>query len=134
MLTIEVRADANNRTFIHEALHAYSVPYITKREYDEVRRLEEVSVEFLAREICKANNIPYSYVTNKAVDALMQINIIMDIEKDDVSFAKLMYNISPNSRYVWLSGKVERYINKHPEKKEELIALLNKVRYSNESK
>ena len=64
----------------------------------------------------------------------MKINQIIGIEENDFLFAKLMYNISPDNRFLWLSGKIERYGKKHPMEQKELDILLNKVRNSNESK
>lgn len=125
---IEVKPNANNRTFIHEGLHSYSAPYISKNRYVKVHQMEEAAVEFLAREICNEHSIPYSYTDNVAVDALVQINKIMKIEDSNASFAKLVYNIDPDYRVTWLSGKVERYVKKHPEKKTELRELLEHLR------
>lgn len=52
----------------------------------------------------------------------------MNVEEDNLSFAKLVYNISPENRFLWLSGKIERYIKKYTNTENELRTLLEHLR------
>lgn len=126
--SIEFKPGAGNRTVFHEILHSCSVPHILHERRAEVRKMEEASVEYLAREICRSKSIPFSYVANDRVDALMRINAILDIEDTDYSFARLVYSIDPNSRLRWLEGKIRRYLARNEGMKPELESLLKVLR------
>jgi|GEM_PF-2535691 len=127
--TIEFKSDnPDNRTVIHEVLHSRSAPYIPFDKKRESRMMEETSVEYLAREICKKEDIPFSYVEISRVNALMKINQIMDIDSNDYNFAKLVYNISPGSRLSWLEGKADRFAEKNPGMRNVLKSYLNELR------
>lgn len=127
--TIEFKSDnPDNRTVIHEVLHSRSAPYIPFDKKRESRMMEETSVKYLAREICKKEDIPFSYVEISRVNALMKINQIMDIDSNDYNFAKLVYNISPGSRLSWLEGKADRFAEKNPGMRNVLKSYLKELR------
>lgn len=126
--SMEFKENADNRTYLHEALHSASAPYISAEKRKENLVMEEASVELLAREILSEKNIPYSYIDRENVNALVRINSIMNIEDAGLKYAKLVYNIHPDKRFMWLSGKIKRFISKHQENKEELYKLLDMLR------
>lgn len=51
----------------------------------------EASVEFLAREICKAERIPFFPNGNKNVNVLYEINQIARICESDLDFARAVF-------------------------------------------
>lgn len=126
--SMEFKKDADNRTYLHEALHSASAPYISAAKRSEVRTIEEASVELLARELLKEKNIPYSYMDKRNVNALVRINDIMDIENTGLKYAALVYNIHPDERLAWISGKVNRFLEKHKEYEQEMHKLLDELR------
>lgn len=119
--TILVNSKTQPKTYIHEMLHSRSGSYLNPISYLPYRKTEEATTEFLAREICKKEGISYQYKVRLDIDALIRINEIIKIEKNNFDFAQILYNKDIKIRYIWLENKVKRYLlNNGMENKKEL--------------
>lgn len=120
-----------DRTIIHEHLHARSGSYLSPITCIPYVKMEEASVEFLAREICIAEKIPFKPNRNRNVDALYEINRLANICENDLDFAQALFAKNLKNRYKWLSTKVEDFItiNKRDANKlRELLAELKGIK------
>lgn len=91
------------------------------------KKMEEASTELLARQICIKENISFTYKNQVAVNALQEINRIVQIEKTDLLFAQRLYNKDIKSRFTWLKNKCDRFIKEHPNSKKEIFAFLDEL-------
>lgn len=78
---ILVSSKTQPKTYIHEMLHSRSGNYLNPISYIPYRKIEEISTEFLAREICKKEGISYLYKERFDIEALIKINRIIKIKK-----------------------------------------------------
>lgn len=108
---ILLKTNCQDKTMIHEHLHACSGSYLNPITYIPYGRMEEASVELLAREICKQEGIPFKPNKNRRVDYLYEINRITEICETDIDFATALFAKSLQRRYNWLESKVEKYLN-----------------------
>lgn len=127
---IMLSSKCQDRTIIHEDLHARSGSYLNPLTYIPYGKMEEASVEMLAREICSAENIPFAPNKNKNVDVLYKINAIANICENDLDFAVALFAKDIRRRHEWLSTKVEAYIKQNPKSEDELRRLLSDLKGS----
>ena len=119
-----------DRTVIHEHLHARSGSYLNPFSIIRYKNMEEASVELLAREICKAEGIGFTPNRNHKVDYLYEMNHKLNICDSDLDFATALFAKSIKRRYNWLSEKVERNIstkNLSEKEKEKLKKMLKSL-------
>ena len=119
-----------DRTVIHEHLHARSGSYLNPFSIIRYKNMEEASVELLAREICKAEGIGFTPNRNHKVDYLYEMNHKLNICDSDLDFATALFAKSIKRRYNWLSEKVERNIstkNLSEKEKEKLQKMLKSL-------
>lgn len=105
---ILLASKCQDRTIIHEDLHARSGSYLNPLMYIPYGKIEEASVELLAREICKAEGIPFTPNKNGNVETLYRINKIAKICDTDLDFATALFSKDLRRRYEWLAEKVEK--------------------------
>lgn len=108
---ILLKTNCQEKTIIHEQLHACSGSYLNPIAYIPYGRMEEASVELLAREICKQEGIPFTPNKNRRVEYLYEINKTAEICEMDIDFATALFAKSLQRRYNWLESKVEKYLN-----------------------
>lgn len=108
---ILLKTNCQEKTIIHEQLHACSGSYLNPITYIPYGRMEEASVELLAREICKQEGIPFTPNKNRRVEYLYEINQTAEICETDIDFATALFAKSLQRRYNWLESKVEKYLN-----------------------
>ena len=106
---VELREDAGIKTVIHEHLHARSISYYDRSTYILYQRLEEGTVELLAQEICKKNDVSFRGAYPETVKRL---RMIISITKtgDSFDFAKQLFDIPLPMRYNWLKEKADDVI------------------------
>lgn len=90
--------------------------------------MEEGSVELLAREICRAEGIPFMDTFNVRVDALREINSIVQIRENDLDFAVSLFGKDIRRRYRWLKEQVKKHVVVNSDDEEILEKLLMEVR------
>lgn len=127
---ILLSSKCHDRTIIHEDLHARSGSYLNPLTYISYGKMEEASVELLAREICKAEGIPFVPNKNKNVDKLYEINQIVNICDNSLDFAEALFAKDLRRRYEWLSKKVQNHINENSDDVEKLQSLLSSLKGS----
>lgn len=125
---ILLKSTASDKTVIHEHLHARSGSYMNRFTIIPHSKIEEASVELLAREICKAEKIAFVEVPKAYVSALREINQITHIRESNLDFAVSLFGKDVKRRYKWLSNRVEKHIVDHPDDAEKLGLLLKQVR------
>lgn len=125
---IMLSSKCQDRTIIHEDLHARSGSYLNPLAYIPYGKMEEASVEMLAREICSAEKIPFTPNKNKNVEALYKINAITSICDDDLDFAIALFAKDIRRRHEWLSAKVEAFIKDNPKSADKLRQLLSDLK------
>ncbi len=125
---ILLKSTASDKTIIHEHLHARSGSYLTMLAIVPYSRMEESSVELLAREICKAEGINYIKKPNDNILALRKMNQIIQLRENDLDFAVSLFGKNITRRYQWLKDRVDKYLLEHPEDTELLYYLLGKVK------
>lgn len=108
---ILLKINCQEKTIIHEQLHACSGSYLNPITYIPYGRMEEASVELLAREICKQEGIPFTPNKNRRVEYLYEINKTAEICETDIDFATALFAKSLQRRYNWLESKVEKYLS-----------------------
>ena len=107
---ILLKTGCQEKTIIHELLHACSGSYLNPLSYIRYGRMEEASVELLAREICENENIVFRPNANPRVEYLYEINEITKICDENLDFATALFAKSLKNRYNWLEGRVKKYI------------------------
>lgn len=119
-----------DRTIIHEHLHARSGSYLNPITYIPYAKMEEASVELLAREICIAEKIPFTPNGNGNVDVLYEINHLVGVCDNDLDFAQALFAKNLKNRYKWLVGKTEEFIANNVEHADKLRRLLKELKGS----
>ncbi len=125
---ILLKSTVSDKTIIHEHLHARSGSYLNMLAIVPYSRMEEASVELLAREICKAERIAYIEKPNENILALREINRVVQLRENDLDFAVSLFGKKITRRYQWLKDRVDKYLLEHPEDTESLYYLLRKVK------
>lgn len=121
---ILLKTNCQEKTIIHEQLHACSGSYLNPIAYIPYGRMEEASVELLAREICKQEGIPFIPNKNRRVNYLYEINKTAGICETDIDFATALFAKSLQRRYNWLESKVEKYLSSGTVNEKERTRLL----------
>lgn len=106
--SVTFSADVSPHTAIHEMLHARSVSYFSEKDYDIWNRIEEATVEYAAKTICKAEGImtlPTEY--DPSVYALSRICKTIDASMSDFEWSKKMLEMKMTKRYNWLRRKIK---------------------------
>lgn len=105
---ILLSSKCQDRTIIHEHLHARSGSYLSPLSIIKYKNIEEASVEFLAREICKAEGIAFTPNKNHKVEYLYELNHELGICDSDLDFATALFARSIKTRYNWLNNQVTK--------------------------
>ena len=108
---ILIRSTTSDKTIIHEHLHARSASHLSPISYLRHSKMEESSVELLARKICENESIPYASNAHQGVDALLRINRLVKIRDDDLDFAISLFGKDLRRRHKWLSDMVGKRIS-----------------------
>ena len=93
-------------TIWHEMLHSCSISYFDEETYIMHRNIEEASVEFLTRQICKKNGVKPTFAYNELTIVLQALNDEFQYGSD-MAFAKELFNVPLPERYEWLVDKVD---------------------------
>lgn len=107
---ILLSSKCQDRTIIHEHLHARSGSYLNPISIIKYKNIEEASVEFLAREICKAEGIAFTPNKNHKVEYLYKLNRELEICDTDLDFATALFAKNIKTRYNWLNDQVKKRI------------------------
>lgn len=107
---ILLKSDCQKRTIVHELLHSCSASYMNPISYIRYGRIEEASVEFLAREICMKEKIPFVPNKNPRVPYLYEINELVKICDTNLDFAITLFAKALDRRYNWLEGRVRKFL------------------------
>lgn len=109
---ILLSSKCQDRTIIHEHLHARSGSYLNPISIIKYKNIEEASVEFLAREICKVEGIAFKPNKNHKVEYLYELNRELGICDSDLDFATVLFAKSIKTRYNWLNDQVTKRIER----------------------
>lgn len=108
---ILLKSTATEKTIIHEHLHARSGSYMNRVTIIPHLKMEEASVELLAREICLNENILLISKPHHGVEALRRINKLANIRDNDLDFAISLFGKDLKKRNKWLSDVVDKKIS-----------------------
>lgn len=92
---------------LHEQLHARSISHYGPGIYRHFSNIEESSVQLMAEEICRKNDIEIiesDYQT--MIDSLKQIGQYIGVHKTDYDFAKFLIEMPVAKRLDWISDKL----------------------------
>ena len=109
---IEIENNTSPHVLLHEQLHAHSISYYDKETYKKYRRIEEATVEFYTKEICKKEgmiNIKSDY--DDWVENLKKINSKLQLDKNDFEFAQRLFNVPVKDRLSFLEDEIQRYLS-----------------------
>lgn len=103
---------------LHEQLHARSISLYSRRKgkkiYKAFAKIEEATVQLMAQEICKKENIIIiKSAYDNDVNILRQINEILKIENTDYEFGKQLIKVPVPERIDWLEKKVYNILMKN---------------------
>lgn len=108
---IEIERITSPHAILHEHLHAHSISYYDRNTYKEYRIIEEATVELLAKEIGKKENIiNVKSEYDEWVDNLKRINNKIKIENDDLKFAQVLFKIPVIERIDFLEKNIQNYL------------------------
>ncbi len=126
---ILLSSKCQDRTIIHEHLHARSGSYLNPISIIKYKNIEEASVEFLAREICKAEGIAFTPNKNHKVKYLYELNRELEICDSDLDFATALFAKHIKTRYNWLNDQVMKRIEEaETSKKEYLLKIMESLK------
>ena len=114
---IWVREDCANdiKVHIHEHLHMRSANAYGREQgpiiYKKNKAIEEGTVEYMAQEICKRSQVPYSGAYPEYVNPLRTIRMIIAPQESDYDFAHDLIDVAAGERYSWISDRVSKYID-----------------------
>lgn len=89
----------------HEMLHSCSVSHYSMDYYKRNQWIEEASVEYLTQQICKEKGIMHIPAYIDLVPILQVVNAQFQYGSD-MEFAKELYNVPLDERYLWFEEKV----------------------------
>ncbi len=126
---IWLREDATTKNIIHEHLHARSISRFPEY-YGKLRFIEEATVELLAEEICKKNDIGFTPTYARRTSALREIIGLLERD-DEYAFAIELFMEDVTDRRAWLNDAISEYCKKHKIKgrlkKEEFEKAMNEL-------
>ena len=126
---ILLSSKCQNRTIIHEHLHARSGSYLNPISIIRYKNIEETSVEFLAREICKVEGIAFTPNKNHKVGYLYELNRELEICDSDLDFATTIFAKNIKTRYNWLNDQVMKLIEEAEiSKREYLLKIMESLK------
>ena len=126
---ILLSSKCQDRTIIHEHLHARSGSYLNPISIIKYKNIEEASVEFLAREICKAEGIAFTPNKNHKVEYLYELNRELEICDSDLDFATALFAKNIKTRYNWLNDQVMKRIEEAEiSKREYLLKIMENLK------
>lgn len=126
---ILLSSKCQDRTIIHEHLHARSGSYLNPISIIKYKNIEEASVEFLAREICKAEGIAFTPNKNHKVEYLYKLNRELEICDSDLDFAIALFAKNIKTRYNWLNNQVTKRIEQAEiSKREYLLKIMESLK------
>ena len=126
---ILLSSKCQDRTIIHEHLHARSGSYLNPISIIKFKNIEEASVEFLAREICKAEGIAFTPNKNHKVEYLYKLNRELEICDSDLDFAIALFAKNIKTRYNWLNNQVTKRIEQAEiSKREYLLKIMESLK------
>lgn len=103
---ISVIDSADDGIIWHELLHSCSISNYDIQTYIKYANMEEASVEFLKKQICKEKNISCVSTYDDLTMILQSLNDRFDYGSD-MDFAKELFNTPLPDRYMWLENKVD---------------------------
>ena len=109
---IEIENNTSPHALLHEQLHAHSISYYDRETYKKYRRIEEATVEFYTKEICKKEgmiNIESDY--DEWVENLKKINNKLQLDKNEFEFAQRLFNIPVKNRLSFLEDEIQKYLS-----------------------
>ena len=109
---IEIENNTSPHALLHEQLHAHSISYYDRETYKKYRRIEEATVEFYTKEICKKEgmiNIESDY--DEWVENLKRINNKIQLDKNEFEFAQRLFNIPVKKRISFLENEIQKYLS-----------------------
>ena len=104
--TMYLHANASDVTIIHELLHGRSYLVYGQKAYEENASIEEMSVEFMAREIAKQKKMKIGEADDN-VKALELLNTELGLYDSNFKFAQALLNMPLPDRKQWLINKIE---------------------------
>ncbi len=106
---ISVSEECCEHVMIHELLHSKSASHYGQEAYLEHGIMEEVSVEFLAREICRKEKIGMlESQYDEEVDVLRKINVVAGLEENDYNLAIKLFEQPLPDRMKWLQETIDQ--------------------------
>ena len=109
---IEIENNTSPHALLHEQLHAHSISYYDRETYKKYRRIEEATVEFYTKEICKKEsmiNVESDY--DEWVLNLKKINNKLKLDKNEFEFAQRLFNIPVKERISFLEDEIQKYLS-----------------------
>ena len=109
---IEIENNTSPHALLHEQLHAHSISYYDRETYKKYRRIEEATVEFYTKEICKKEsmiNVESDY--DEWVLNLKKINNKIKLDKNEFEFAQRLFNIPVKERISFLEDEIQKYLS-----------------------
>lgn len=104
---ISLMDGATKHIALHEELHARSVSHYDPETYRTNRAIEELSVELLAREICRKEG--WDITVSRAyrqIKYLKYINHKAKIAESNLDFARMLLEVPLPQRAAWLDSKI----------------------------
>lgn len=114
---IIMSSETSPMTIMHEQLHARLVSYFDSKIYNEFKKIEEASVQFMTQEICNKESIEVmESVYDDMVKSIKELNHLSNLYENDYDFALDLFNVELPDRIDWLEAKIY-----DTQKKEETI-------------
>lgn len=106
---ISVSDECCEHVMIHELLHSKSASHFGIDVYSENVIMEEVSVELLAKEICKKEKIGVlESLYDERIEALRKINVVAGLEENDYNLAIKLFEQPLPDRIRWLQETIDQ--------------------------
>lgn len=109
---IVTKDNVSQSMLLHEQIHAHSCSYFSKKEYFRFSGIEEGSVEYLTKQICKAEKIPY-YAGYQDLVKVMENAYQYTSFKSELKFAQHMVEVPLTERLRWLEKEVRSNAGEH---------------------
>ena len=104
--------DCPDDAILHEMLHSCSISYYSPEIYFENQAIEEATVELLAEEIAKREQIELAKSGyDDWVNLLREFNQEIKVYDSDLAFAIALFEETPEERVAWLNEKALEFVN-----------------------